>query len=221
MIKNIVWDFDKTLMPMQTERILMPLVFFDKLSRGHIWWCISRTPWIIIGLFLYLINSDYKFIKRCEARFYSGAQLKELITVAHDLGKRIPQENREKVREAYKKRYKNYVFSCGSTQPIKEMLRTAGILKYFKSVHANTLTVKNGVITGAKFEVPNSLGKKQMLKTLGIKASETLAVGDGEHELMLFETVAKPVVYGHHLRMVRIAMKNHWPIITSMRELKL
>jgi phosphoserine phosphatase len=220
-IKNIIWDFDNTLIPIDSERMLMSRVFFRNLFRGRIWWCISKSPWILAGGSLYLLGGDYKWVKRYIAKIYTGADMKDLLEIARGLGKRIPAENIAKVREAHKKRYKNYVISCGSTQPIKEMLKTAGILGYFDGVYANTIIVKKGKIEGYTYEVANKKAKLDLMKKLGLKSSQTMAIGDGKNEIDLFNNVAKSVVYGNHLGMMRIAKKRKWPVVSSMSEVKL
>jgi len=100
---------------------------------------------------------------------------------------------------------KTYLVSGGFTALASVIQRKVG----FDAIHANTLEVKNGKLTGGLASaIVDAVGKKTfVLETcaaLGISPAEVAAIGDGANDIPMLQSVgvaigfqAKPVVMPH------------------------
>lgn len=218
--KYILWDFDRTLIPIETESGMV----FDTIK--YFW---KKGKYLIaINKFLQALHmaAAYGFgkentVKRIAADVYSGLTLNDIKRFSKKYAKKIPKENIEKLKEAKKKKYKNYILSCGYTQTIEEILKSSGMRKYVDKVYANTFVTKNSRIIGSDFKFINSKKKLENAKKLKIDFSKAIAVGDGRHEIALFKLVGRPIVVAGKSSMERLARENNWEIVNSLSEVKL
>ena len=219
--KYIFWDFDKTIIDLDTDVYSIKDLGLISLKEGKVLSFFKKLFLALVAVILYFSGADYKIFKKYQTKIYYGSRLETLLGFTKNYARHVSSENVKKVKEAKNKGYKNYIVSLSFTQQIEGILKNIGLEGYVDKVMANKFVVKNGIIVGCDFAVDNDYKKVEAIESLGVDLKKAIAVGDGKHDMPMLERVGCPILLEGNKRLVQIAKKRKWKVVDSLGEIKL
>lgn len=206
MTYSIIWDFDGTLLPNDPYDSEQSLLMY-KLYETE-----EKIPLFLRTLTRILIYADNrerlrKTFKRFYAWFLKGTEVNTLDQVSQRLAAKIPERDRQAVIELKRQGHSMMVLSCGTADLSERVLKIAGLGDCFDVIEGNRFEMANDQISGMLHNMDNPENKVKFLQRKGIRADQTVAIGDGYTDIPLLEwaripimmdrTGKKKALYGH------------------------
>lgn len=219
--KYIFWDFDKTIIDLDTDIYSIKDLGLISLREGRVLSFFKKLFLALLAVTLYFSGIDYKIFKKYQTKIYYGSKLETLLKLTKTYARHVPSDNVKKVKEAKNKGYKNYIVSLSFVQQIEGILKNVGLEGYVDKVMANKFIVKNGTIVGCDFAVDNNDKKVEAIESLGVDLSKAMAIGDGKHDMPMLERVGYPVLLKGNKKLENMAKEKGWKVVNSLSEVKL
>ncbi len=213
-LSTVIWDFDGTLLPFDTEQALLR----DLASRSK---GLSRLK---RPLFWLIILGDQKgwFGPRSFKAVYlwclRGMTRTELTRLTRPHAVHIPQAGREAIRHLHRAGLRNVIISCGTRDIIASVLEGAELRDSFQAIRSNRLVFRRGRVADIIIEVPGPEDKIEMLTKEGIDPGTAAAVGDGYTDVPVLDLVAFPILLDRHGREAHRYAARGYRIVSALSE---
>lgn len=187
---DVIWDFDGTIVPFDTEQALLRFLSRDperKLGRLRALWG-RALAWGDAHQFL-----EGRF-KRLYARCLRGLTSEMLDVLAAELAQAIPLEDRLAMRAIHGQGLRMSVISCGTGDLCERTLKAAGLVDCFADIQANWFTWRDGRIQGITLTVSQPEDKVAAAERAGIDLRRAAFVGDGFTDVPLLDRAAVAIL---------------------------
>ena len=186
---DVVWDFDGTLLPYDSEQALLRSLL--------------RHPWRV-GPHKALLaqalawadrrNLMERSFKRWYVRCLRGLPAEALDALACRVAGDISDADRRAIAEIRALGARMFVVSCGTGDLSQRILQAAGVAEAFLAIEANWFTFWGDRIEGMDLSIHLPADKLAAARGLGVSLPHAVMVGDGVTDLPLLEEAAYPVL---------------------------
>jgi len=195
----VVWDFDGTLIPFDSEQYLLEAL------------PLSGMRWLGARLFVYGDRQgwDPGQLKRLYAWCLRGIPTAALTAVCAQIAGHISSQDRDGLKALAADGIEMRVLSCGTADVSRGTLRAAGLAETFTDVQANNLLAENGHITGIERRIYMPETKVEIAAQYGVPWNEVVAVGDGLTDLPLLDRAGRGILIATRDRAARYAERGY------------
>lgn len=189
-VPDVVWDFDGTLLPFDSEQALLKRLSLS--PRTKLGWL--RAIWgriLAWGDRTGLLGDRFKTLYMGCLRGLSTIDLDE--AAAH-LARRISSEDRVAVRRIAACSRRMVIISCGTGDLIERVLAAAKLADCFQAVEANWFTFWMGRVEGMDLGVHLAADKVAAAARLGVVWPRTVAIGDGLTDVPVLDAARWPIL---------------------------
>jgi phosphoserine phosphatase len=199
MYHHIIWDFDGTLIPFDSEQFLLETLPLRGLrSTGA-------------RLFVYGDRQGWHpgMLKVLYGWSLRGTTLTALDRICAQIAAHIDESDRAALHSLAARGPQMTVLSCGTAALSRGTLRAAGLSDAFVRVEANRLFTQNGQITGIerRFALPET--KVKVAARHGISWKETIVVGDGLTDVPILDRAGLPILIARGEKATRFAARGY------------
>jgi phosphoserine phosphatase len=199
MPRLVVWDFDGTLIPFDSEQYLVETLPLPGLRRlgARLFVYGDRQGW------------DPGKLKRLYAWCLCGTPTAALDPICAQIARRISPPDRDGLKALAAAGIDMKVLSCGTADMSRGTLRAAGLVKAFSGVQANNLLTRDGHITGIERQIYLPETKVEIAAQYGLPWNEIVAVGDGLTDLPLLDQAERGILIATGERAARYADRGY------------
>ena len=199
MYHHVIWDFDGTLIPFDSEQFLLETLPLRGLrSLGA-------------RLFVYGDRQGWHpgMLKVLYGWCLRGTPIAALDLICAQIAAFIGESDRAALRSLAACGPQMIVLSCGTVDLSRGTLRAAGLSDAFVRVEANRLATRNGQITGIerRFALPET--KVDVAARHGVSWQKTIAVGDGLTDVPILDRAGLPVLIACGEKAARFAGRGY------------
>jgi phosphoserine phosphatase len=179
----VIWDFDGTLIPFDSEQFLLETVALRGLRRlgARLFVYADRRGW------------DPGALKVLYGWCLRGTPIDAVELVSHQIAGQLTGAEGSALR-ALSARAQMAVLSCGTADLSRGTLHAAGLEDAFVSVEANALEVRDSRIRGIERQLYTPEAKVAAAARYGVPWKQIIAVGDGLTDLPLLDRVGLPIL---------------------------
>jgi phosphoserine phosphatase len=202
-----VWDFDGTLIPFDSEQVLLqrlPLSGLRALG-ARLFVYGDRRGW------------DPGALKRLYGWCLRGTSLLALEAVCAQIAASIAVPDRTAIGDLAAGGLRMALLSCGTADLSRGTLRAAGLDGAFRPIHANPLRTQEGRIAGIERRIVQPEIKVELVGAMGVPWERVIAVGDGLTDVPLLDRAGGAVLVAGPDKAARYAHRGY-QIAPSLRE---
>jgi len=179
----VIWDFDGTLIPFDSEQFLLKALALRGLRRlgARLFVYADRRGW------------DPGALKVLYGWCLRGTPTDAIDLASHQIASHLAAADRDALR-ALSTKVKMAVLSCGTADLSHGTLRAAGLEGAFARIEANWLHVRGGQVRGIERRVYTPRAKVAAAARYGVAWEQVIAVGDGLTDLPLLDRVGLPIL---------------------------
>ena len=194
----VIWDFDGTLIPFDSEQFLLEALALRGLRRLGAWLFVyaDRRGW------------DPGALKVLYGWCLRGTPTDALDLASHQIASHLAAADRDALR-ALSAKVEMAVLSCGTADLSHGTLRAAGLEGAFARIEANWLQVRDGRVRGIERRVYTPEAKVAAAARYGIPWEQVIAVGDGLTDLPLLDRVGLPILIADDEKAARFAGRGY------------
>lgn len=195
----VVWDFDGTLIPFDSEQYLLETLPLSGLRRlgARLFVYGDRQGW------------DPGQLKRLYAWCLRGTPTDALDPICAQIAAQIPSKDRGGLKALAAAGIEMKVLSCGTADMSRGTLRAADLVGVFSDVQANSLLTSDGHIIGIERRIYLPETKVEIVAQYGVPWDEVVAVGDGLTDLPLLDRAGQGVLIASGERAERYAERGY------------
>jgi phosphoserine phosphatase len=184
MPRLVVWDFDGTLIPFDSEQYLVETLPLPGLRRlgARLFVYGDRQGW------------DPGKLKRLYAWCLRGTPTAALDPICAQIAEQVLPPDRDGLKALAAAGIDMKVLSCGTANMSRGTLCAAGLAEAFSSVQANNLLTRDGYITGIERRIYLPETKVEIAAQYGVSWDEVVAVGDGLTDLPLLDRAGRGIL---------------------------
>jgi phosphoserine phosphatase len=186
----ILWDFDGTLIPFDSEQFTLESLFRN--GKGPV---SARS--LAARLFVHGDRRGWHpgLLKVLYGWCLRGVFLSRLDGVCDQIAAHISTPDREALRRLRDRQgLRMVLLSCGTADLGERTLRAAGLEDCFDRVEANRLIAPRGCITGIERRIVDPRNKVDVALGYGVPWDRVVAVGDGLTDLPLLDCAGLPIL---------------------------
>ncbi|NLS75729.1 MAG: haloacid dehalogenase-like hydrolase [Chloroflexi bacterium] len=210
---NVIWDFDGTLLPYDSEQALLRSLLRPPLQVGLHKALLARAlSWADRH------NLMERSFKRWYVRCLRGLPVEALDRLARQVARDISDADRRAIDEIRALGARMFVVSCGTGDLSQRILEAAGVAAGFLAIEANWFTFWGNRIEGMDLSIHLPADKLAAVKGLGISISHAVMVGDGITDLPLLDEAAYPILLDRAGRKATLIRENGYLGAASLPE---
>jgi len=214
-LSDIIWDFDGTMLPFDTEQALL----------RSLW----RQPQRKVGIAKALLGrllawaDERNYLEGPFKRLYAfclrGLPVTELDAVAEEIARHITPADRLAIRALASAGKRMVVVSCGTGDLSQRVLQHAGVLDCFAALEANWFTFWQSRIEGIDLHIHLPSDKLAAVARLGIALAEAVAIGDGVTDIPLLDRAACGILVDRSGEKATWAIARGYRVVRSLGEI--
>ena len=211
---HVIWDFDGTILPFDSEQVLLRSLLQNPGRKTGI------VKALLGRVFAWADRQGYaeNSFKRLYAFCLRGLSVKELDIQAKESARHISDEDRRAIRAIHDLGKRMAIISCGTGDLSQRILKAAGLWDCFDRVEANWFRFRDNQIEGIDVRIHLPGDKVQAAIRLGIPLRQAIAIGDGMTDIPLLDQAGKAILVDRSGRKAGLVAAHGYRVARSLAE---